>query len=75
MDHCAAWTAINDGVVRDNCFNNSVLVHQELLNRGWDTIGMPLYVATEWEAIQPAIAQQALISLFGAGFSVVKQVC
>ena len=75
VEHCANWATIDDGVVRDNCFNNSAVVHQELLNRGWDTIGTPLYVATEWEAIKPAIAQQALISLFGAGFSVVKQVC
>uniref|UniRef100_A0A7S1XX08 Nucleotide-diphospho-sugar transferase domain-containing protein n=1 Tax=Phaeomonas parva TaxID=124430 RepID=A0A7S1XX08_9STRA len=43
--HCEAWMGLRDGYHRDNCMNNTMLVHNVLLSEGVHP-GVPLYIAT-----------------------------
>jgi hypothetical protein len=47
QDHCRRWTAIKDGVVRDNCMNNTRTVDEQLQDKGISP-ELPLYIASHW---------------------------
>lgn len=50
------WTALTavDGIVRDNCFNNTLTVARQLASAGFDK-AVPLYAAAHWAGADPAI--------------------
>ena len=67
------WTALSavDGIVRDNCFNNTLDVHKVLASMGFSTAA-PLYVTAHWAGADPAASTAVVSGLLGAGYSVVK---
>lgn len=68
--HCNRWSNIKDGIVRDNCYNNTDTIHEYLqaINISPD---VPLYVAAYWPGVSTERAQHALKALSGAGYKVV----
>ncbi|GBF98874.1 hypothetical protein Rsub_11478 [Raphidocelis subcapitata] len=71
--HCERWTALTavDGVVRDNCFNNTLTVHRAMASMGFDP-GTPVYVAAHWDGADPALAADVLAAMAAAGYTAVQ---
>lgn len=57
LEHGSRWTAIPDGVVRDNCYNHTETVDERLASFGV-TPQLPLYVAADWADVDPDREQQ-----------------
>ncbi len=51
------WSSIPDGVVRDNCYNNTEEVDVQLRLFGFTT-DTPLYVASYWDDVDPERAKK-----------------
>ncbi|KAI8467661.1 MAG: hypothetical protein J3K34DRAFT_523549 [Monoraphidium minutum] len=72
--HCDRWSTYTrevDGIIRDNCFNNTLQVHTALQARNFDK-ALPLYVAAHWPGVPPALANDVLGRIRRAGFTVVR---
>ena len=65
--HCARWENMRDGIVRDNCMNNTETVGDRLLLHRVDT-EVPLLVATSWSQASDGLVQRAMQSLKKAGY-------
>ncbi len=60
---CAAsrrWAAIADGVVRDNCYNNTEDIDVSLKLFAFST-SIPLYVASFWDDVEPARLEKVCV--------------
>ncbi len=57
LGHRSRWTAIRDGVVRDNCYNHTETVDERLALFGV-TPQLPLYVAADWADMDPTREEQ-----------------
>jgi hypothetical protein len=71
--HVQRWTALTavDGVVRDNCFNNTLTVHRAMAGMGYDP-RTPVYVAAHWAGADPALAAGVLAAMAAAGYAPVQ---
>lgn len=49
--------SMQDGVVRDNCFNNTFNLAEHLENKGIDKVN-PLYIGSFWEEASPYIVKK-----------------
>jgi hypothetical protein len=66
--HCR-WEHIHDGIVRDNCLNNTHTLGPFLKLMGVET-GVPLYVASYWADVEPGLNTTVMQSLSDAGYQV-----
>jgi len=55
QEHCNKWVNPNGRLLRDNCMNNTMVIHNVLLSEGVDP-GVPLYVST-------ALSKEEMLSL------------
>jgi len=60
-----------DGVVRDNCYNNTLAIDAVLADRRFDP-ALPLYVAAHWPDVPAATADALLAKLAKAGYKVLR---
>jgi hypothetical protein len=67
------WAALTsvDGIVRDNCFNNTLDVHKAMRSMGFKT-DVPVYVAAHWAGADEQIVSAVLGAIGGAGYKYVK---
>jgi hypothetical protein len=63
------WEHIHDGIVRDNCFNNTETLGPFLKLMGLET-DIPLYVASYWSDVDPALNSTVMQSLRDEGYLV-----
>ena len=72
VSHCERWSNIPDGVVRDNCFNNTFDLSSQLHRKGVsnDTV---LYVAASWKESSMRNVNRVLPRLALAGYKVMTQ--
>ncbi|KAI8477207.1 MAG: hypothetical protein J3K34DRAFT_381683 [Monoraphidium minutum] len=71
--HCSRWAALSavDGIVRDNCWNNTLDVHKAMTSMGFQK-DVPVYVAAHWAGADGALVETVLAGIGGAGFTAVK---
>ncbi|KAG2482987.1 hypothetical protein HYH03_018113 [Edaphochlamys debaryana] len=68
--HCERWSNINDGMVRDNCYNNTETIDVQLRLFAFST-DVPLYVASFWTDVDPERAKKVMSRLVEAGYRVI----
>ena len=68
--HCKRWGDIRDGIVRDNCFNNTFSLAPQLSSKGFlpDT---PLYVSLHRATADEEVLDQALAGLTYEGYNII----
>eukprot|EP01026_Neomeris_dumetosa_P027887 TRINITY_DN22636_c0_g1_i1.p1 TRINITY_DN22636_c0_g1~~TRINITY_DN22636_c0_g1_i1.p1 ORF type:complete len:549 (+),score=41.53 TRINITY_DN22636_c0_g1_i1:37-1647(+) len=74
VDHCKTWEHIPDGVVRDNCMNNTESIGQQLSLKKVDS-GIPLYVAIQSSQAEPRLLQRIIqnIKFYGYRHTLLKE--
>ncbi|GLC41858.1 hypothetical protein PLESTM_001258700 [Pleodorina starrii] len=70
VEHCKRWSNIPDGVVRDNCYNNTETIDVQLRLFAFGT-DVPLYVASYWSDVDPERAKNVMGRLVDAGYRVI----
>ncbi|GFR46701.1 hypothetical protein Agub_g8320 [Astrephomene gubernaculifera] len=70
VEHCKRWSSIPDGVVRDNCYNNTEEMDVQLRLFAFST-DVPLYVASYWDDVDPDRAKAVMGRLVDAGYRVI----
>ncbi|GIL48600.1 hypothetical protein Vafri_5079 [Volvox africanus] len=70
VEHCKRWSNIPDGVVRDNCYNNTETIDVQLRLFAFST-NVPLYVASYWNDVEPERAKKVMGRLVDAGYRVI----
>jgi len=67
------WSALSrvDGIVRDNCFNNTLAVNARMESMRLDK-ALPVYAAAHWAGADPLLVEAVLGGVRGAGYSVIK---
>ncbi|EFJ43295.1 hypothetical protein VOLCADRAFT_106875 [Volvox carteri f. nagariensis] len=70
VEHCKRWTSIPDGVVRDNCYNNTETIDVQLRLFAFSP-DVPLYVASYWNDVEPERAKKVISRLVDAGYRVI----
>ncbi|KAG1659834.1 hypothetical protein FOA52_003777 [Chlamydomonas sp. UWO 241] len=72
LEHCRTWPNQGDGIVRDNCMNNSDTMDTVLPSFGFKT-DVPLLVETYWDDVNPqSVEMQAVTRLIDQGYQVRK---
>jgi len=68
--HCRRWEAIRDGIIRNNCYNNTDTVgdFMELVGVSKE---VPLYVAAHWPDVDPQRKITIMAHLQASGYKVV----
>ena len=70
--HCKRWSAIPDGRVRDNCYNNTDRIATMLESFAFRK-DLPLYVACDWEAMSEVNGKAApLQQLVESGYRLIS---
>lgn len=67
IQHCSAWEGIPDGIIRNNCFNNTLDVGYAMRSRGWNP-RVPLIVLTDRNKLSPEMMRHLTASLERWGF-------
>lgn len=62
VEHCKAWESINDGIVRNNCYNNTLEVGKALIMHGISA-EHPLIVMADMTRISSSATSQLFRSL------------
>ncbi|KAG2487834.1 hypothetical protein HYH03_013551 [Edaphochlamys debaryana] len=70
VEHCKRWSSIPDGVVRDNCYNNTEEIDVQLRLFAFNT-QVPLYIASFWDDVDPVRKQKVFGRLAAADYKVV----
>ena len=68
--HCKRWSNTRDGIVRNNCFNNTFSLATQLSSKGF-LPETPLFVSMHWPAADEDVLDQALASLIYKGYNLV----
>jgi len=68
--HCRRWEAIRDGVIRNNCYNNTETVG-EFMELVGVSKAVPLYVAAHWPDVDPQRNTTVMAHLQASGYKVV----
>ncbi|PSC70561.1 Glycosyl transferase family 8 [Micractinium conductrix] len=69
VSHCKRWEHVGDGIVRNNCLNNTVTVGEQLRAHGVNP-QVPLLVATSWLQAHKELLTAALGSLRANNYNV-----
>ncbi|KAG2499755.1 hypothetical protein HYH03_002687 [Edaphochlamys debaryana] len=70
VQHCERWEAIHDGIVRDNCYNNTDAIGERLALFGFSN-ATTLYVGSYWQDVEPGRKERAMAQLAAQGYRVV----
>ena len=69
--HCIRWEGIPDGIVRDNCFDNTETIGEALAAHSVDT-DIPLVVTLAWDQAVSDVVSNALESLDMYGYKIIR---
>eukprot|EP00955_Chlamydomonas_euryale_P115223 366336-Chlamydomonas_euryale.AAC.14 len=70
MEHCAVWSSITDGQVRDNCLNNSNNIHDIIQSFGFNK-NTSMMLETYWEDVDTETNYfSAVKHLSGVGYKI-----
>lgn len=68
--HCKRWEHLPDGIVRDNCMNNTETVGEQLRMHGVNA-QVPLLLATSWAQADKTLISAAVESLRSSNYNVI----
>jgi len=68
--HCQRWGSLHDGIVRDNCYNNTDTIHAYLRLVNFPP-SVPLYVAAYWPDVDHGREEAVMGGLRLEGYKVV----
>eukprot|EP01026_Neomeris_dumetosa_P062154 TRINITY_DN5873_c0_g2_i1.p1 TRINITY_DN5873_c0_g2~~TRINITY_DN5873_c0_g2_i1.p1 ORF type:complete len:655 (+),score=52.51 TRINITY_DN5873_c0_g2_i1:287-1966(+) len=68
VEHCKTWEHIPDGIIRDNCMNNTESLGQQLIIKGVDP-SLPLYIAIQASKAEPRLLQRVIQNLKFHGYT------
>ena len=68
--HCRGWASLRDGIVRDNCMNNTFALGGALASKGFPR-DVPLYVTSHWPLVEGPVRDSVLASVAASGYDYV----